>query len=49
MFQFYVQITAAHHVITSDCVADLASDDNTRLDILRMAADIAIKGSMSVP
>jgi hypothetical protein len=48
-FQFSVQTTAAHHAITSDCVAGLSSDDNTRPDILCMAADTATKGSISVP
>jgi hypothetical protein len=49
MFQFSVQITAAHHAITSDCVAGLASDDNTRPDILRMVADTDNNSSVSVP
>jgi hypothetical protein len=49
MFQFSVQTTAAHHAITSDCVAILASDDNTRPDILGMAGDTGNNSSVSVP
>jgi hypothetical protein len=49
MFQFSVQTTAAQLATTKDSVAGLASDDNTRPDILCMAGCTGSNSSVSVP